>query len=122
MGLLQTELAYNETLKGIVEQIQTISGLLDIAQDAAVQDQVSQALDRLQEVDKALAQLGDFENTRVVGVLRSRSSQLKAAILENTAECWSNLLVVDYNERRITAKNEIQSMSAYRLSDYLADQ
>ncbi|OCK75915.1 hypothetical protein K432DRAFT_446386 [Lepidopterella palustris CBS 459.81] len=109
--LLENELVFNETLVEIVEQIQTISELLENAQDAAVQDQVIQALDKLEEADEAMAHLGTFENTRVVGLLQSRANQLRAAIVENATECWNALLLTDSAEHRVTIKDEIQRQS-----------
>lgn len=111
VALLENELMFNETLAQTVEQIQSISELLENAQDAAVQDQVTQALDKLEEADEAMAHLGTFENTRVVTILRTRANQLRAAIVENTTECWNALLVTEPSEQRVTIKDEIQRES-----------
>lgn len=111
VALLENELVFNETLAQTVEQIQSISELLENAQDAAVQDQVTQALDKLEDADEAMAHLGTFENTRVVSILRTRANQLRAAIVENTTECWNALLITEPAERRVTIKDEIQRES-----------
>ncbi|KAF2112384.1 hypothetical protein BDV96DRAFT_525147 [Lophiotrema nucula] len=107
VSFLYSEISYNESLVRVVEQLKDISTLLESAQDAAVNGHVMHALDRLEDTDGALKQLGAFGNTRVVGVLKNKASQLRNAIAENTAELWNGLLVVDAAEKRITLRDEI---------------
>ena len=111
VSFLYSEIAYNESLVQVVEQLRDISTLLESAQDAAVHDHVMHALERLEDADAASKRLGTFENTRVVGVLKSRADQLRSAIVENTTESWNGLIIVDPTERRVALKAEIESTS-----------
>jgi centromere/kinetochore protein ZW10 len=108
--LLESELVFNETLVEVVEQMKRISAQLEAAQDSAVQSQVVAALDRLEEVEAVMGTLGTFRDTRVVGLLQSRSNSLRAAIVENTTECWNALLVTDPVARRVMIGDKIQRL------------
>ncbi|KAH7131941.1 hypothetical protein B0J11DRAFT_480784 [Dendryphion nanum] len=108
VSFLYSEITYNENLKHVVEQLRDISTLLEAAQDAAVHGHVMHALERLEDVDSAFKQLGSFETTRVVGVLKSRAEQLRAAIVETTTESWNGLIIIEPAEKRITLKDEFE--------------
>jgi centromere/kinetochore protein ZW10 len=95
-----------------VEHLKDISALLESAQDAAAHGHIIHALNRIEETQAALKQLGPFENTRVVGVLRSKLDQVRAAIGESVFESWNALIVVDTAEHRVTVRKETQSMPA----------
>ena len=94
----------------VVEQLRDISALLESTQDAAVHGHIIHALDRLEDADAAFKRLGPFENTRVAGVLKARADQLRSAMVETTTETWNGLIILDSAERRVTLKDEIQSM------------
>lgn len=108
VSLLHTEIAYNESLARVVEQLRDISTVLDSVQEAAVQGHIIHALERLEDADGAFRHLGSFESTRAVGVLRSKEGQLKKAIAENVTESWNGLLTVDNAKNRITLKDTIE--------------
>lgn len=108
VSLLYTEIAYNESLVEIVERLRDISSLLDSAHEEAVQGSVLNALERLDDIGAAFTSLDSFENTRVVGVLKTRAGELRAAIVETMTESWNALLVVDSTERRVSFKETIQ--------------
>ncbi|KAF2242557.1 hypothetical protein BU26DRAFT_466911 [Trematosphaeria pertusa] len=108
VSFLHSEIAYNESLVQVVEQLQDISTLLESAQNAAVQGHVMHALERLEDADAAFKRLGPFENTRVVGLLKSRAEQLRSAITENLKELWNALIIIDPAEREVTLRDEIE--------------
>jgi centromere/kinetochore protein ZW10 len=92
----------------VVEQLRDISTVLDSAQDAAVRGHIIHALERLEDADGAFKNLGPFETTRAVGVLRAKAEQLKKAIIENVTESWNGLIAVDNTEKKITLKDGIE--------------
>ena len=77
VSLLHTEIAYNESLARVIEQLRDISTLLDSAQEAAVRGHVMYAIERLEDVGSALKSMGPFESTRVVGVVKNKESQMR---------------------------------------------
>jgi centromere/kinetochore protein ZW10 len=108
VGLLQTEIAYNENLARVIEQLRDISMVLDSAQEAAVHGHVMHALERLVDADGAFKTLGSFETTRAVSVLRTKEDHLKKAIVENVTESWNGLIAVDNTNHRISLRETIE--------------
>ena len=107
-SLLHTEIAYNESLARVIEQLRDVSTLLDSAQDAAVRGHVMYAIERLEDVDGAFKSLGPFGSTRVVGVLKSKESQMRKAIVETVAESWNALLEVDAVNNKVSLRDSIE--------------
>jgi centromere/kinetochore protein ZW10 len=108
VSFLYSEIAYNESLVQVVEQLQDISTLLESAQDAAVHSHIIHALERLEDADNAFKRLGLFESTRAVGLLKTRSGDLRSAIVENVTEAWNGLIMVDTTEKKVVLKAEIE--------------
>jgi centromere/kinetochore protein ZW10 len=108
LSLLHSEVAYNESLAQVVEQLRDISALLDSAQDAAVHGHVMHAIERLEDVDTAFQRLGPFQTTRVVGVLKNKEAQMKKAVIETVTESWNGLVQVDFSNNRISLKESIE--------------
>jgi centromere/kinetochore protein ZW10 len=108
VGLLNTEIAYNESLARVIEQLRDISTVLDSAQDAAVHGHVIHALERLEDAHGAFKTLGPFETTRAVSALRTKEDQLKKAIVETVTDSWNGLISVDNMNNKITLKETIE--------------
>ncbi|KAF1954011.1 WD40 repeat-like protein [Byssothecium circinans] len=108
VSFLHSEIAYNESLVRVVEQLQDISILLESVQDAAVHSHIIHALERLEDADAAFKRLGPFENARVVGLLKTKADELRTAIVENVTEFWSGLIVVNITDRKITLKDTVE--------------
>lgn len=53
--------------------------------------------------------LQSFAHTRIAGVLRAKTTQLKDAVVETIGECWNALIELDQLAGRITIRHEIQS-------------
>ncbi|KAF2876111.1 hypothetical protein BDV95DRAFT_674235 [Massariosphaeria phaeospora] len=111
LSFMYSEIAYNESLVQVIEQLRDISTLLESVQDAAVHGHILHALDRLEDTNAAFHRLGPFESTRIVGVLKSRADQLRSAIIENITESWNALILVEPAERKVTMKEAIERES-----------
>lgn len=117
VSLLHTEITYNESLARVVEQLRDISSLLDSAQDAAVRGNVMYAIERLEDVDGAFKSLGPFGSTRVVGVLKSKESQMRKAIVETVTDIWNGLLDVDMINKRVALRESTERGSTINVND-----
>ncbi|PVH96001.1 hypothetical protein DM02DRAFT_688801 [Periconia macrospinosa] len=107
VSFLHSEIAYNQSLVNVVEQLKDISTLLESAQDAAVNSHIMHALERLEDANTAFKRLGPFQNARATSLLRTKSSELRSAIAETVIEAWSALVVVDTTNRSIMLKEEV---------------
>ncbi|KAH9860517.1 hypothetical protein J1614_011848 [Plenodomus biglobosus] len=112
VSLLHSEIAHNESLTQVVEQLRDISTLLDSAQNATVHGHVMHALQTLEDAHNAFKRLGAFEATRVVGVLKSREDQLRKTIIETVTEAWDALLTVNEADSSISLKQSVQEGAA----------
>ncbi|KAJ4339062.1 ribosome biogenesis protein ytm1 [Didymella glomerata] len=108
VSLLHTEIAYNESLARVIEQLRDLSTLLDSAQEAAVRGHIMYAIERLEDVGSALKSMGPFESTRVVGVVKNKESQMRKAIIETVTEAWNALLEVDAANNKVSFRDSIE--------------
>jgi centromere/kinetochore protein ZW10 len=116
VGLLNNEIAYNESLARVIEQLRDISTLLDSAQDAAVRGHVMYAIERLEDVDGAFKNLGRFGNTRVVAVLKGKEAQMRKAIIDVLTESWNGLLDVDAVNNKVSLKDTIERQTTIEIN------
>lgn len=116
VSLLHTEIAYNESLARVVEQLRDISTVLDSAQGAVIHGHLIHALDTLEDADGAFKRLGSFESTRAAGVLRTKEDQLKKAIIENVTESWNGLVNVDNTNHKISLKDTTEGEATIVIS------
>ena len=116
VGLLNNEIAYNESLARVIEQLRDISTLLDSAQDAAVRGHVMYAIERLEDVDGAFKSLGRFGNTRVVAVLKGKEAQMRKAIIDVLTDSWNGLLDVDAVNNKVSLKDSIERQTTIEIN------
>jgi centromere/kinetochore protein ZW10 len=115
VSLLHTEIAYNESLTRAVEQLREISTVLNSAQEAAINGRIIHALERLENTDAAFKNLGAFQTTRAVGVLKAKEDQLRKVIIENVTESWNGLVLVDNAHKKITLRETIELESVVEI-------
>lgn len=108
VSLLNSEIAYNESLAQVLEQLRDISTLLDSAQSAAVHGHVMHALNTLEDADGAFKRLGPFETTRAVAILKHKEEQLRQAIIDTVTDSWNSLLQVDKTTDKISLRQSIE--------------
>ncbi|KAF2090490.1 WD40 repeat-like protein [Saccharata proteae CBS 121410] len=104
VALLRKELTYNETLTHTIKQVQTASAHFDVAQEAVAQNEIVKGLDNMDAGTAVLGQLGPFQSSRAVEVLRRRANQLRSDMVQSATERWSQLLVVDTGDKAVTIK------------------
>lgn len=75
------------------------------------------AIERLEDVDSAFKGLGAFGSTRVVGVLKSKESQMRKAIVETVTDNWNGLLEVDAASRKVSLRESTERGSTINVND-----
>ncbi|KAH9878505.1 hypothetical protein IAQ61_001777 [Plenodomus lingam] len=108
VSLLHAEIAYNESLAQVVEQLRDISTLIDSAQNAVLRGHIMHALQTLKDAHNAFKRLGAFEATSVVGVLKSKEDRLRKTIVETVTNAWGTLVAVDDATSSISLKQSVQ--------------
>lgn len=97
--LLEKEVGFNENLAGTLEHVQHANGLLEKAQEAAVEGNVTTALQRLEDAEASILGLESLEGSRAVEILKQKAEELKGHVRETTTEFWNATIRVD-NEAR----------------------
>jgi centromere/kinetochore protein ZW10 len=108
VDLLRKELDFNVTLAGTLEQLQIISGLLDGAQNAASEGELSDSLEKLGNARKVIDQLDSFENTRFAGLVQRRATQLRDILVGRVQEYWHGMVKFTPAERNVTIHGELK--------------
>lgn len=116
VSLLQTELAYNECLARVVQQLRDIATLLESAQTAISRGHVMHALQTLEDAHNAFLELGLFEATRAVGVLKSKEEQLRKTIVDIVTKLWDALITVDDATSTISLKQSLDDQKGTDLT------
>ncbi|KAF4536706.1 RZZ complex subunit Zw10 [Lasiodiplodia theobromae] len=119
-ALLKNELAFNDTLTATLERIKQASLLLDGAQNAALEQDILGALQKVHQVDDYILHLGPFRDTRVAGVLQKRANQLRDALAETANRAWGLLLAADIPARSVTVNDQVDNMTLPMVVDALS--
>ncbi|KAI8935950.1 hypothetical protein NX059_007456 [Plenodomus lindquistii] len=115
VSLLHSEIAYNESLAAVVDQLRDISALIDSAQSATVHGHVMHALQTLEDAHNAFQRLGAFEATRVVGVLKAKEHDLRNTIIQTVMTAWNALLTADAANASISLKQSVPDGAAMHI-------
>lgn len=116
VGLLHSEIAYNESLVQVVRQLRDITILLESAQNVAMRGTIIHALQILEDAHHAFRKLGPFEATRAVGVLKTKEEQLRKTMVETVTKSWDALLTVDDATSTISLKQSLEDRSGMDLT------
>lgn len=106
--LLRTELAFNETLIGALEQIQIATGLLDKAKNAEAENELVEAVKELGNAQRVVAELNGLQSSRLGGLLTRRATQIKEGLGSRVAKSWHALVSADHEARKITIKTNTE--------------
>jgi len=105
--LLEKEVGFEETLAGTLEHIRYANGVLDGVQEAAVKGNVEQALDKLETAQESIDGLSGLRDTKACGLLQGRTKQLRESLAETVRGCWSGLVDVRFEEKRVVVKESV---------------
>ena len=101
VGLLEREVAFNESLAATLEQVRDANGLLESVRDDTVKGDVETAIEKLAEAEAAISDLEKLSHSRAVQVLAQSAEQLKESMRETTTECWDALVNVSVEDKRV---------------------
>lgn len=95
MGLIETEIAFNQAVAETLDEVQRLCQLLESGRIALVKGQITVAIDQLVAVDAAIGGDAFFTNTNVMSILSLEVSRLRQEIEEALRLRWSEQLKVD---------------------------
>lgn len=106
VALLEKEVEFNESLTGTLEHVQYANGLLQKAQDEAVQLNVGKALERLDDAEASIAGLERVQASRTCEVLSGKAEELRKDLRGTVTECWNALIAVNNEQRSLKVERD----------------
>jgi centromere/kinetochore protein ZW10 len=112
VGLIETEIAFNQAVAETLEEVQRLCQQLDSGRTALANGQITTAIDQLEVTDTAIGGDTFFTNTNVMSILSLEVSRLRQEIEEALRLRWSEQLKVDQEkgEFRIIKKEGADSL------------
>lgn len=110
VGLIETEIAFNQAVTETLDEVQRLCQQLDGARTALGHGQIIAAIDTWEAVDKVVKRESLFTNTNVMSILSENAAGLRREIEESLRLRWSEQFMVD----KQGAKLEISSNGGKR--------
>ncbi|KAI9845132.1 MAG: hypothetical protein M1838_001860 [Thelocarpon superellum] len=103
--LLDSEVAFNQTLVDALGLIYEIQTTLDQVETMTSTNRLSEAIDLLKICQGRLGQLGTSQNVTVVRMLKERADYLPQVIGESLGRSWDQWVVVDEANQSISIRH-----------------
>ncbi|KAF2857268.1 hypothetical protein K470DRAFT_260994 [Piedraia hortae CBS 480.64] len=100
--LLQKEVAFEETLAGVLEHIRFANTMLDRAQNEAVGKDLEKAVQQLETAQDSIGGLEGVGNTKAIDLLKERAEELSQSLREMVTERWNELIKIHPEKRSVT--------------------
>lgn len=95
VGLIETEIAFNEAVAGTLEEVQRLCQQIEAARASLASGDISTAIEQLEAIQGALGDDTFFANTNVMSILTIESSRLRQDIEDAVHLRWDKQLYVD---------------------------
>ncbi|OQE27315.1 hypothetical protein PENSTE_c004G07060 [Penicillium steckii] len=95
VGLVETEIAFNEAVAGTLEEVQRLCQQIEAARASLASGQIANAIQQLEATQGALGDDTFFANTNVMSILTIESSRLRQEIEDAVRLRWDQQLHVD---------------------------
>ena len=111
LGLLNGELAFNESLRATLEEVQATQRTLDLVQRAIVAGRLLEAVDLLEQVGGELDSIPVSRSTRVAGILGLKAADLRNDVVKKLTDCWKVYICVDSARSSIKFSHSLNGRS-----------
>ena len=101
VGLVETEIAFNQAVTDTLEEVQRLSQQLDAGRALLQEDQVTGAIDILESTEQAIKKDNLFANTTVLVILSENVNDLRGEIVEWLRSRWNDQLNIDEREAKL---------------------
>ncbi|KAL9118319.1 MAG: hypothetical protein Q9187_005137 [Circinaria calcarea] len=106
VGLLNGEVAFNEALAGILQEIKELQSTLASVQGATVDYRLLDAVSLLQEAERQLASTRAGRNTRPAELLGKKIADLRVAVEKTLTDSWDSIIHIDATSSLISIQHE----------------
>lgn len=101
VGLVETEIAFNQAVTETLEEVQRLCQQLDAGRTALKDGQVMVAIDTWEAADGAVKENSLYANTSVLSILSENAAGLRREIGDSLWLRWSEQLAVDKQGSRL---------------------
>ena len=108
--LLQDEVVFNETLATTLKRLLSVRETLDRIKEAILNEDLIEAVVKLDQGDVEIGSLRESQKTRVAGLLGTKLVDLRQDAVSSTEKCWNKIICVDTERPMITLRQQIEGM------------
>ncbi|KAL4798924.1 hypothetical protein BDV19DRAFT_356420 [Aspergillus venezuelensis] len=102
IGLVETEIVFNQAVTDTLEEVQGICQQLDATRTLCQDGQIMAAIDKLEAIEHAISLDSCFKNTNVRGILSENVTALRHEIVEFLRSRWHKHLELDHKQGKVT--------------------
>jgi protein transport protein DSL1/ZW10 len=103
--LLVSEIRFNETLSGMLGQLQLVGSMLSRVEQDLDGGKLDYSIEILNSAEDALGKLALSEETIVMGLMKQKAKHLRSALVKKIEESWGNLLEVNLKDGEVSVKD-----------------
>lgn len=103
--LMQTELAFNEAVTGVLEEVQEFTGRLESGHKAVEEERIKDAIEILESVHSTLETAGFSRYGNLTSILRENTSTLRSSIVELLLLHWAAEVRIDRDKKELRISN-----------------
>lgn len=110
MGLLNGEIAFNESLGAKLEKLRAIQRTLELVQRAAFDAKLAEAVELLGQLDDDSKSLPVPKSTRISDVLEAKIADLQNHVREMLTAVWDRHIIIDPAKSSIQVSREAEGI------------
>ena len=119
--LLKGEIDFSEHLYSTLQHVHDLGHTLSNAQQAALANELPDAIAILKKADGELSELHGSENTRLAGLIRAKIADLHKSVADTLTEQWNTLVHVDAERSSVSIKRQSHSRYCWAAAGVEAD-
>jgi len=122
--LIKTEIAFNQAVTEALEDVQRLYQRLNAGRQALEQGHIMDAIESVEDTEKAMEGVAFSKNTNVASVLSENTSGLRRSIIESLLARWSSQIKIDKKKGEfiiVDQKGKIFGRCNLILTDNLPD-
>lgn len=111
--LMKTELAFNEGVTHVLEEVQKFTAQISNGRKAVEVEQINESISSLEAAEQFIQSSELLRHSNVASLLQLRLSSLRNDIANMLLSCWNRQVQLDRNELEIRPNDDIGESSSY---------
>lgn len=111
--LMKTELAFNEGVTHVLEEVQKFTAQISNGRKAVEVEQINESITSLEAAEQFIQSSELLRHSNAASLLQLRLSSLRNDIANMLLSCWNRQVQLDRNELEIRPNDDIGESSSY---------